>query len=192
LISKRSTRPTVRTGTVARGMCPITRRSRREWLERELARDAEREQFPANREHVEPLDGFDVERIIARERGPVVCGPLVVSARPAAASDASFLWEVVFVVAAPPRLLELEAVLVPARGGEVEVLIGAHQCLDATGVRGVGVVDDAVLERESAHPLALPDWLVDVLEVVFGAVSLLLLGEGDAEVVALDSTPPTP
>ena len=41
---------------------------------------------------------------------------------------------VVLVVAAPPRLGELEPVLVPAPRGEVEELVGPHQGLDATGV----------------------------------------------------------
>src|SRR5688572_4121021 len=86
-------------------------------------------------------------------------------------------------MAAPPRLGELEVVLVPAPRGEVEELVGPHQGLDATGVGGVGVVDSAVLKREDAHTLLLRLGLIDMPEVVVGAVSPLLLGEGDAEVV---------
>src|SRR5262245_15453631 len=86
-------------------------------------------------------------------------------------------------MAAPPRLGELEPVLVPAPRGEVEELVGPHQGLDATGVDGIGMVNSAVLEREDAHTLLLRLWLVDMPEVVVGAVSPLLLGEGDAEVV---------
>jgi hypothetical protein len=47
----------------------------------------------------------------------------------------------------------------------------------------VGVVDSAVLERKDAHTLLLRLGFVDVPEVVVGAVSPLLLGEGGAEVV---------
>src|SRR5262249_51746630 len=72
---------------------------------------------------------------------------------------------VVLVVAAPPRLGEIEPVLVPAPRGEVEELVGPHQGLDATGVGGVGVVDSAVLEREDAHTLFLWLGLVDMPEV---------------------------
>src|SRR5439155_18472070 len=57
------------------------------------------------------------------------------------------------------------------------------QGLDATGVGGIGVVDNAVLERKGAYALLLRLGLVDMPEVVLGAVSPLLLGEGDAEVV---------
>jgi hypothetical protein len=45
------------------------------------------------------------------------------------------------------------------------------------------VVDRAVLEREDAYTLLLRLGLVDMLVVVVGAVSPLLLGEGGAEVV---------
>ena len=45
-------------------------------------------------------------------------------------------------------------------------------------------MDHAVLEDEGAHPLALRRHLVDVLEVVVGAVRLLFLGERRAEVVS--------
>src|SRR5918993_1679711 len=100
--------------------------------------------------------------------------------RPITASSSAL---VVLVVAAPPRLGELEPVLVPAPRGEVEELVGPHQGLDATGVGGVGMVDSAVLEREDAHTLLLRLGLVGMPEVVVGAVPPLLLGEGDAEVV---------
>src|SRR5258707_6575478 len=75
-------------------------------------------------------------------------GPAVAQRRPRLGSAL-----VVLVVAAPPRLGELEPVLVPAPRGEVEELVGPHQDLDATGVGGVGVVDSAVLECEDAHTL---------------------------------------
>ena len=45
------------------------------------------------------------------------------------------------------------------------------------------MVDSAVLQREDAHALLLRLGLVDMLVVVVGAVSLLLLGEGGSEVV---------
>jgi len=45
------------------------------------------------------------------------------------------------------------------------------------------VVHDPVLEREGAHSLSLRQGLVDVAEVVFGTVPLLLVGEGGTEVV---------
>ena len=45
------------------------------------------------------------------------------------------------------------------------------------------MVDDPVHERERAHPRRLLAGIVDVAEVVFGAVALLLVGEGGAEVV---------
>jgi hypothetical protein len=44
-------------------------------------------------------------------------------------------------------------------------------------------VDQAVLECEGAHPLALRLGVVDMPEVVFGSIPLLFLGEGDAAVV---------
>src|SRR5712691_6937780 len=53
---------------------------------------------------------------------------------------------VVFVVAAPPR-----AGLVAAEWGAVEPLVHAPQAVQAALVRRVGVVDDAILERERAH-----------------------------------------
>src|ERR1700685_136036 len=63
---------------------------------------------------------------------------------------------VVLVVAAPP-----EAVLVAAERGAYKPLVHAPEAVQATRVRGVGVVDDAILERECAHagsfaPVGLP------------------------------------
>src|SRR5436309_9654344 len=53
---------------------------------------------------------------------------------------------VVLVVAAPP-----EARLVAPLGGAVEPLVHAPETVQSTRVRRIGVVDDAVLERERAH-----------------------------------------
>jgi hypothetical protein len=109
-------------------------------------------------------------------------------------------------VAAPP-----DARLVAPLGGAVEPLVHAPEAVQSARVGGIGVVDDAVLERERAHtrslarvrghvgsghgrdlgdgPLAatlrilapLPRRLAPV--VVFDApLALLLLGEPDVEV----------
>src|SRR5438552_2991479 len=58
---------------------------------------------------------------------------------------------VVLVVAAPP-----DARLVAPLGGPVEPLVHAPEAVESARKRGIGVVDDAVLERERAHarPLA--------------------------------------
>src|SRR2546425_2087667 len=58
---------------------------------------------------------------------------------------------VVLVVAAPP-----DARLVAPLGGAVEPLEHAPEAVHSARVGGIGVVDDAVLERERAHarPLA--------------------------------------
>src|SRR5712692_6051965 len=53
---------------------------------------------------------------------------------------------VVFVVAAPP-----EAGLVATEWCAVEPLVHAPEAVDPALVRRVGVVDDAILERERAH-----------------------------------------
>src|SRR5215468_4969051 len=53
---------------------------------------------------------------------------------------------VVLVVAAPP-----DARLVPPLGGAVEPLVHAPEAVQAAGIGGIGVVDEAVLERERAH-----------------------------------------
>src|SRR4051812_25356087 len=79
----------------------------------------------------------------------------------------------VLVVPAPPRLRKLETVLVSAQRGEVEELVGPHQGLDAARVGGIGVVHCAVLKRKGAHSLLLRLGLVDVMEVVVGAIFLL-------------------
>src|SRR5262245_19252128 len=106
----------------------------------------------------------------------------------------------VLVVAAPP-----EARLVASPGGAVEPLVHAPEAVDSARVGGIGVVDNAILERERAHarPLArvrgrirpgrgrhlndrslaaaqLPRPLVPV--VVLDALALLRLGEPDTEV----------
>src|SRR6266516_880932 len=58
---------------------------------------------------------------------------------------------VVLVVAAPP-----DAGLVAPLGGAVEPLVHAPEAVQSARIGGIGVVDDAVLERERAHarPLA--------------------------------------
>src|SRR2546423_6541376 len=58
---------------------------------------------------------------------------------------------VVLVMAAPP-----DARLVAPLGGAVEPLVHAPKAVQSARIGGVGVVDDAVLERERAHarPLA--------------------------------------
>src|SRR5687768_9429971 len=86
-------------------------------------------------------------------------------------------------MAAPPCVGGLEPFLVPAPRSEVEQAVCPHQRLDAAGVGGVGVMDRAVLEREDTHTLPLWLGLVDMPKVVVGTVSLLLFGEGGAEVV---------
>src|SRR5262245_22748560 len=53
---------------------------------------------------------------------------------------------VVFIVAAPP-----DPRLVTPLGGTVEPLVHAPEAVQAAGIGGIGVVDDAVLERERAH-----------------------------------------
>src|SRR3989442_12562601 len=53
---------------------------------------------------------------------------------------------VVLVVAAPPQ-----ARLVAPLGRAVEPLVHAPEAVQSAGIRGIGVVDDAVLERERAH-----------------------------------------
>ena len=57
----------------------------------------------------------------------------------------------VLIVAAPP-----DACLVAAPGGAVEPLIHAPEAVQSARIGGIGVVDDAVLERERTHtrPLA--------------------------------------
>src|SRR2546421_12036428 len=109
---------------------------------------------------------------------------------------------VVLVVAAHP-----DARLVAPFGGAVEPLVHAPESVQSARIGGIGVVDDAVLEREHAHagPLArvrgrvgsdsgreLGDRLRDRRRVhrvaaapvvVFDApLALLLLAEGDVEV----------
>src|SRR2546422_6992022 len=53
---------------------------------------------------------------------------------------------VVLVVAAPP-----DARLFAPLGGAVEPLVHAPEAVQSARIRGIGVVDDAVLERERAH-----------------------------------------
>src|SRR6266571_5205061 len=53
---------------------------------------------------------------------------------------------VVLVVVAPP-----EARLVTPLGGAVEPLVHAPEAVQSARIGGIGVVDDAVLERERAH-----------------------------------------
>src|SRR5438128_5288832 len=53
---------------------------------------------------------------------------------------------VVLVVAAPP-----DARLIAPLGCAVEPLVHAPKAVESARIRGIGVVDDAVLERERAH-----------------------------------------
>src|SRR5581483_5763737 len=74
--------------------------------------------------------------------------------RPSVAPTARATWTsalVVLVMAAPP-----EARLVAPPGGAVAPLVHAPEAVEAARIGGIGVVDDAVLERERAHarPLA--------------------------------------
>src|SRR5438094_10290751 len=57
---------------------------------------------------------------------------------------------VVLVVAAPP-----DARLVASPGGAVEPLVHAPEAVHSARIGGIGVVDDAVLERERAHARSL-------------------------------------
>src|SRR5213075_646405 len=57
---------------------------------------------------------------------------------------------VVLVVAAPP-----DTGLVAPFGGAVEPLVHAPEAVQSARIGGIGVVDDAVLERERAHARSL-------------------------------------
>src|SRR5262245_19263615 len=59
---------------------------------------------------------------------------------------------VVFVVVAPP-----DARVVATPGRAVEPLVHAPEAVHSPRIGGVGVVDDAVLEHESAHARPFPD-----------------------------------
>src|SRR6266496_939199 len=109
----------------------------------------------------------------------------------------------VLVVAAPP-----DAGLVASLGGAVEPLVHSPEAVQSARIRGISVVNNAVLERERAHPRPLADVGVRVgaahgseltravgrrarrylrerflaLEVVFDAFALFLLRERGAEV----------
>src|SRR3979411_2858083 len=107
---------------------------------------------------------------------------------------------VVLVVAAPP-----DARLVAPLGGAVEPLVHAPETVQSARVGGIGVVDDAVLERERAHARSLARErghvgpatcrmvdgplvvafrtlrLLAVVVVLAALRALLLLGEPDAE-----------
>src|SRR5436190_6346017 len=120
-----------------------------------------------------------------------------------AISGLTRVWKsVVLVMAAPP-----DPGLVPSQRCTVEPLIHPPETVEAAGVCGVRVVDDAIFERERAQAgrLAqkrgdvradrlreLRDWacrveartLIHVPKVVFDdTATLLLLGDRDAEVV---------
>src|SRR5688572_11944898 len=111
---------------------------------------------------------------------------------------------VVLVVAAPP-----DARLVAPLGSAVQPLVHAPEAVHSARIGGIGVVDDAVLERERAHagPLArvgrrvgsghrrerrgpvgcrargyLGDRRLAPVVVLDGPLALLLLREADAEV----------
>src|SRR3989454_9888214 len=75
------------------------------------------------------------------------------SSRPAVAPPQPRLRSalVVLIVAAPP-----DARLVAPPGGAVEPLVHAPEAVQSARIGGVGVVDDAVLERECAHARPLP------------------------------------
>src|SRR4051812_19701198 len=68
-----------------------------------------------------------------------------------AASAAAVAAVLVFVMAAPP-----DACLVAAERRTVEPLVHAPQAVQPARIGGVGMVDDAVLERECAHAGRLP------------------------------------
>jgi predicted dithiol-disulfide oxidoreductase (DUF899 family) len=107
--------------------------------------------------------------------------PPFVSSRSCAPSQRRLLrLGLVFVVTVPPGPWGF---LVATQRRQVENPEGPHQLLDSAVVGGVGVVHDPVLECERAQPLSLRQGLINVAEVVLGAVSLLLLGEGGTEVV---------
>src|ERR1041385_1378765 len=59
---------------------------------------------------------------------------------------------VILVMAAPP-----DACLVASLGGAVEPVVHAKERIDAACISGIGVVDNAVLERKRAHarPIAM-------------------------------------
>src|SRR5262249_26464206 len=59
----------------------------------------------------------------------------------------------VLVVSAPP---DARAFLVAPHGGVVEPLVHAPEAVQSARVGGIGVVDDAVLERERAQARPLP------------------------------------
>src|SRR5215212_2516822 len=84
--------------------------------------------------------------------------------------------------AAHPHHRCRQAVLVAPLGCQVEQLVGAVDRVEAARVARVGVVDDAVLEREYAQAGPLLTGIVVRPEVVFGASCPLLLRERDAEV----------
>src|SRR4051812_9011508 len=116
---------------------------------------------------------------------------------------------VLVVAAEPVQWRVVRALLVPSARGAVEPLVHAPETVQPAGIGGVGVVDDAVLEREGAHARRLArvggpvgpggggpvgerslgrglgrrHELHDAEVVLTGAGSLLLLGEADPEVV---------
>src|SRR6185369_2751488 len=106
----------------------------------------------------------------------------------------------VLVVTTPP-----DAALVAAERGAVEPLVHAPDAVHSARIRGIGVVDHAVLEHERAHARSLarvrggvssgrrrqladrsvaallPRRLAPVV-VIDGAVALLFRGERDVEI----------
>src|ERR671917_1606011 len=78
----------------------------------------------------------------------------------------------VLVVAAPPplALAPQQGFLVASFGSAVEQLVEGVEDVGAAGVGRIDVVDDAVLERERAQPVALVPGVVLPAEVVLGAV----------------------
>src|SRR5215204_1072004 len=128
-----------------------------------------------------PQSGSAHPEVTSSRRWPVAA-PSAQQADPPASCPRPGGGLLVLVVAAPPRLRERQAVLVTPLRRPVEQLVDAIQDVGAACVGRVGVVDDAVLEREGAEPVRLLARVVDPAEVVLCAVGLLLLREGDAEV----------
>src|ERR1041385_1697814 len=64
----------------------------------------------------------------------------------------------VFIMSVPPET----AVLVPAFGSAIEPLVHSPESVETSGISGVGVINDPVLERERAHAGTFADVGIDV------------------------------